>query len=353
MQNEMMIGLRSQRVGQALIDDAGTVIQCNSCFSRLIGIAEERVKGQKLAQLLSIPALQPLQSQYLRFNAGRENQAQQQVLISSGTTIRSIAVEWIRLEAPHSAIVLQLIDLTDSAEWARVGTRAKLAQRVAHKAKTPLASVSMALQLLQRSYRKNSPDRVVQYDEFSATGFKAIDRVRDYINTLMKLVKLDLPILALEDFSPLVQEALQEYSTQMSGRIKLQTQLDASEMMVEIDRGQFKELLCSVLDSTLMAIPGEGEVALKTIREVKQAAGPDEPDQALLEISDHGNSLNESDLNDLLTTGFTTSERGMGLVLAKCVIESQGGSIDIRSSSADGTAVQIRMPIRQTGKGET
>ncbi|OPZ79059.1 MAG: Sensor protein ZraS [bacterium ADurb.Bin431] len=128
----------------------------------------------------------------------------------------------------------------------------------------------------------------------------------------------------------------------------MRTRFETAELPVHIDAGQFKEALYNLLDNAIAAIQGEGVLSITTMLEKNPLYPQGEKDQALLEITDNGVGISAEELSHIFKTGFTTSASGtgMGLPLARSILESLGGTIEIDSRKMSGTTVFVRLPIR-------
>jgi two-component system NtrC family sensor kinase len=76
-----------------------------------------------------------------------------------------------------------------------------------------------------------------------------------------------------------------------------------------------------------------------------------------IEVEDNGSGVPSEVLSKVFDPFFTTKEpgRGTGLGLAVCLslVESLGGTIDIRSEEGKGTAVLVRLPLQFPSASET
>jgi two-component system, sporulation sensor kinase D len=71
--------------------------------------------------------------------------------------------------------------------------------------------------------------------------------------------------------------------------------------------------------------------------------------QAVIEIVDNGKGMSKEEINNIFTPGFTTSAHGsgLGLVIAKNIIQSHNGTIKVHSVENSGTAIEIRLPLTE------
>jgi len=66
-----------------------------------------------------------------------------------------------------------------------------------------------------------------------------------------------------------------------------------------------------------------------------------------IQVDDDGPGMSDTTLERAFIPFYTTKERGTGLGLALCerLIRAQGGTIQLRSRSGEGTSVLIRLPL--------
>ena len=337
----------SNRIGQAFVDEQGVVTQCNPLFLRLLGMEQARVLWHPILEVMAVANLQSLHLLVQNYISRKEIYLQQEIDITTDGRPHHLAVELTRNPAMPLQMVVLLVDLSESLQRERLKIWAAMALRMAHKTKTPLATVLLAIQRLQRAYRKHTPELAPEYEELSRTAIREIERVRDNINTFMKFAKLDPPSFLADDLSRVVQECLQEYLPRTPDDVQVRTQFENDELPVNIDISQFKEALFNILDNAITAIRGDGMISLTTLREKNPLYQSAERDMALLEISDNGEGIGASEMALLFSPGFSTSPAGtgMGLVLARSIIEAHSGTIEIDSRRNAGTAVYIRLPI--------
>jgi signal transduction histidine kinase len=341
--------LYSNRVGHALVDSKGRIIRCNPYFLRLVGEGQTNVLKQPIAGILTASHLQVLQSLLQAFIRRGEIHEEHEIDLQVDGLLKNIAVELIRPRDYRSTVALLLVDLSESLQKERLKIWAAMAMRMAHKTKTPLATILLAIQRLQRAYKKNSPEHVADYEAMTRTALHEIERVRDSINAFMKFARLDPPAFVYDDLSRIVQESLQEYLPRIPDEVQLQTKFAELELPIYIDPGQFREAFYNLLDNAISAIRGEGRLTISTLLERNPLSSHGVKDQALLEIADDGVGIPLTDLPQLFTKGFSTSfsGTGMGLPLARSIIEAHNGTIDIDSRQPGGTIVFVRLPIQQ------
>jgi len=107
---------------------------------------------------------------------------------------------------------------------------------------------------------------------------------------------------------------------------------------VEIDRARFIRVLSNLIKNSREAMPGGGILTLTT--DLIQ-------DQVAIRISDTGLGIPREVLPKLFEPFVThgkPNSTGLGLAIAKSVVEAHGGKISISSVNGNGTTVDIRLP---------
>jgi len=115
----------------------------------------------------------------------------------------------------------------------------------------------------------------------------------------------------------------------------------ASDVEVRVDTCRVIHVMLNLLRNAAQATPANGRVRLRSWREA--AFG-------VIAVEDNGCGMDEKVLANLFTPFFTTKGKegmGLGLRLAKAMVESHGGTIECRSVFGQGTRFEIRLPIAQ------
>jgi len=107
---------------------------------------------------------------------------------------------------------------------------------------------------------------------------------------------------------------------------------------VEIDRARFIRVLSNLIKNSREAMPGGGILTITTDLV---------HDQVIIRISDTGVGIPAEVLSKLFEPFVThgkPNSTGLGLAIAKSVVEAHGGKISLSSVNGSGTTVDIRLP---------
>ena len=115
------------------------------------------------------------------------------------------------------------------------------------------------------------------------------------------------------------------------------------------DPDQLRQVFLNLVRNAEQAIVAAGrEVGEIRIRVTKRN------NELRVEVQDNGNGIDEQAKDSVFDPFYTTKEvgqgTGLGLYVCYGILESHGGSIEIDSTSSDGTTMRIDLPIGQPGK---
>lgn len=203
---------------------------------------------------------------------------------------------------------------------------------ISHQLKTPLAALSMYMEIL-----KEEPERPETVREFSAKAFQSLERMQRLIGLLLKIMRLDAGSVRFEPedcpVSELVREAVEELTTRAKQEGKqLIVEGDPKER-VRCDPAWTAEALSNLVKNALDHTESGGTVRICWNRS---------PGLFRLSVEDDGCGIPPEDLPHIFKRFYRSGRDraarslqgvGLGLPLAKAVVEGQGGVLSVNSSS--------------------
>ncbi len=232
-------------------------------------------------------------------------------------------------------------DITDLMRAIR--TRDAFLASVSHELRTPLASVIGYLELL------------VDHEDLSAGAARQVEAIQRNAGRLRGLVSdlLDSaqhragPVLLSRtpiDLSELVNEALLAAlpSARQAG-VSLDGTIENS-LRADVDPGRVRQVVDNLVSNAVKYTDTGGTVAVR----LRLAAGA-----GVIEVSDTGIGMDESDLEELFTPFFRTEaarERhtpgvGLGLGICEAIVVAHGGGIEVASVVDGGTTFTVTLPL--------
>ena len=114
-----------------------------------------------------------------------------------------------------------------------------------------------------------------------------------------------------------------------------------------VDAHQMEQVLINLVVNAMEAMPGGGSVTVSTIWLSSR-------DQARIMIHDNGHGISSRHLQNIFDPFFTTKETGtgLGLTLSLGIVESHGGTINLKSQPGQGATVYVELPLTREQKTE-
>lgn len=119
---------------------------------------------------------------------------------------------------------------------------------------------------------------------------------------------------------------------------------------VEVDTGQFKQVIDNLVINAMQAMPRGGTILIRARN--CRLEKPVQKEVVEISIVDQGEGILEKNLARIFDPYFTTKKNGTGLGLATCyaIIKKHGGNIAAASTPGVGTTFTITLPAAQQNR---
>ena len=210
---------------------------------------------------------------------------------------------------------------------------------VAHDLRNPLNLIGLTNQLLPEETR--SPERRKVAD-INARAVKQMNRL---IDDLLDTVRLQAGALSLNIENVSVDEIVRQTAAGARAaadarNIDLQVLTPAPDLTVRADPLRLSQIVGNLLGNAVKFVPGNGRVTLRASRD-----GPN----ILFQIEDSGPGIPPADVEHLFDKfwqGRKGDRRGvgLGLTIAKGLVEAQGGRIWVETVLGAGSTFSFTLP---------
>ncbi len=243
---------------------------------------------------------------------------------------RELAERQRQLEEKQRALLL-------AERLAAVG---RISAQVAHEVRNPLSSIGLNTELLEEAVKK--AQFPASGDEREARALLAaiageVDRLTEVTDQYLRLARLPPPALEPEDVNQLLTRVL-DFSRQELERahVKVERDLDPGQPRALADEGQLRQVFLNLLRNSREAMPTGG-----TLRVGSRVEG----ESVEVTIADSGVGIPQEVQGRLFEPFFSTKSggTGLGLALARQILEAHGGSIACTSTAAEGTTFVLRV----------
>ena len=228
--------------------------------------------------------------------------------------------------------------------------RAQWAQDVTHDLRTPVASIRAQLEAVVDGVYEADPGRI------SGT-LAELGRVEVLIRDLDELMRLESPEIAVErsvfSASGFVSTLRQRFGHEIDRR-RIDLVEDIQVETISGDEALLDRAVSNLVANAVRHVPEGGTVDV-TIRTASDPCGPASA-RASVEIivRNEGPAIPENELPHLFDRLFrgeyarTSPGSGLGLTIARRIVLLHEGTIDVTSSTTEGTTVAVRLPRRAT-----
>jgi signal transduction histidine kinase len=229
-------------------------------------------------------------------------------------------------------------------ERLREGERHKrdLISMVSHELRTPLASVlGFTALLLERDFPREEQRRYLEIIDGQARRLAGL--AGDFLDVQL----LDGGALMLVrtpfDLVELVREQVQLFFLQLTSH-RLALELPDESLIVDGDRDRMSQVVGNLLSNAIKYSPEGGE-----IRVAARSIGTD----AVITVSDDGVGIEPEDVEQIFEKFFRTAEAiktvggtGLGLAVAREIVASHGGTLEVESTPGVGSTFVVTVPLQ-------
>ncbi len=235
-----------------------------------------------------------------------------------------------------SRIEIERLHRTQMSRAEHLATLGELATGLAHEIRNPLAGIAGVIEIIGRDLPTTSPARSVVKDVR-----QEIARINHIVTDLLQTARPHPPQVRKSDLNTTVEHAVMLGRQQALAKgIEITLVKDPSLPEVEHDSDQIHQVLLNLLLNALQAIGPDGKIAVS----VKPQG-----ELAVVEVSDNGRGIASEQLPNIFRPFYTTKGdgTGLGLSLARRIVEDHHGRIDVTSTVGKGTTFAVVLPLQR------
>jgi hypothetical protein len=232
---------------------------------------------------------------------------------------------------------IERLHRTQMSRAEHLATLGELATGLAHEIRNPLAGIAGVVEIVGRDLPATSPARAVIKDV--RLEIAQINRI---LTDLLQTARPHPPAVRPTDLNTTVEHAVMLARQQvLSKPITIELEKDAGLPVVEHDSDQMHQVVLNLLLNAVQAIEGQGAVRVV----VASRKG-----HALISVSDSGRGISPEHLPFIFRPFYTTKGNGtgLGLSLARRIVEDHRGTIEVQSEVGRGTEFLVTLPIHQS-----
>lgn len=239
--------------------------------------------------------------------------------------------------------VTALLAAQRSAAWADI------ARRIAHEIKNPLTPIQLSAERLRRKYRDEVGSDPEVFEQCTETIIRQVGDIGRMIDEFSSFARMPAPVFNDEKLENIAKQALVLQQV-ANPEITYKTEFPRTPVVLRCDGRQLSQVLTNLLLNAAQAIEGRivengadlpgGEITLAILMD---------EDDLVLEVSDNGCGLPESDRNRLVEPYVSSKAKGTGLGLAIVakVMDDHDGKLILSDRTGGGARIRLVFPVAE------
>lgn len=265
--------------------------------------------------------------------------------------------DWLEALLQLGAIAFDRTTLAEDVSEARLiadreGLRTALLSSLSHDLRTPIATIlASASSLVEHDSRFDQTTR----RELLDTIQEQAERLNRYVSNLLEMTRLESGVLALKralmEPAEAMISALEHTRRRLVGR-RIERVFTAPNVMISVDPVLIEQALVNILENAAEFGPPGSVVRVGVARE---------NGEVILTVADQGPGVSAAERPQIFEKFFRGGAPrrreggvGLGLAVAKGIVEAFGGQIGVESPVWDGRGARfiIRLPAQQAMEPE-
>jgi signal transduction histidine kinase len=234
----------------------------------------------------------------------------------------------------QSRAEIERLHRTQMSRAEHFATLGELAAGLAHEIRNPLAGIAGVVEIIGRDLPPTSPARAVVKDVRLE-----IAQINHILTDLLQTARPHPPDIRRSDLNTTVEHAVMLARQQaLSKPIEIVLKKNSGLPEIAHDSDQIHQMLLNLLLNAIQAIDGKGRITVDIEARDEGAA---------VVVSDNGRGILPEHLPNIFRPFYTTKGNGtgLGLSLARRIVEEHHGHIDVTSVVGKGSKFEVYLPF--------
>lgn len=339
--------------GVFAINTEGKIILFNKVAEQLSGISEAEAMGSNYADVLrfEFESTHEINDMFIKeaLEGKKSKMANHTVLVRNDGTKISVADSAAPIMNSIKEIIGVIVvfrDVTKEHELERA--KDEFTALASHQLRTPATAVKQYIGMILEGY---NGDITEEQRETLKQAYASNERQLRIAEDLLSTAKLESDELELDKESVDLRELIQSVVDEQQEILKLRKQKLEVEMpdeatMVTVDHVRFRMVIDNLISNASKYTPEEGSLFVSLVKE---------NDKAILSVKDHGVGIAENDIPKLFAKFSRIPNKlstkvggsGLGLYIAKQIVEKHNGTIKVESKLDEGTTFTIELDVNK------
>jgi two-component system, NtrC family, sensor kinase len=216
-----------------------------------------------------------------------------------------------------------------------------VAAGIAHEVRNPLNALQINLRILEQELLEIAPDRGAHVYAVLAKISNEVSSLDNFVSEFLRFARPPRLKLETVHVKSLLQDLLTFIAPEFAKKdVGIWLVLDKGPSVIRADSFQLKHAVLNLVLNAFQATPARGSIVIETGQQ---------GDDLSIGIRDTGEGIAPDKLERVFDVFFTMREggTGLGLPIARRIIEEHGGTLMISSRQGSGTTARIVLPVRR------
>ena len=324
------------------LDGEGRFSFLNAASDTVFGRGIERLLGSSIEEVISASTLGRLKEAIKRLaeNGGSPDNLKLSAFGDDGRERRLLlSISPLSGEDEANRFVGVCKDVTRERKLAE--EREDFITMVTHDLKTPLTSIVGYTSMLMDLQRDEDSEARTFLDGIKVNAERMLSLTKNFLSA----GRIDKHMFVIKPervgIGSVIIDSMKAMEHQLKEKdISIEAEFPQDLPDVRVDKDYMERVLCNLISNAIKFTPLEGKI---TIRAYRSADG-----RVHIQVSDTGVGIPQSELPLLFDKYYQGANKsagsGLGLFIAKNIVEAHHGEITVESQAGQGTVFTIRLP---------
>lgn len=338
--------IRSIAEGLVVVDSKGNVVMMNPAAEKLLGVSQKEKSGSPLTegvkdeQLISLIKAHPQDQKGREIELASPQAETKKVLRASSAVIENEDGQTV-------GMVSVLSDITKQKELDAL--KSSFVANVSHELRTPLVAMDKSISLI---LNKDAGPLTETQEQFLSVAQRNLKRLSNLINDLLDLSKFEAGKIDIRRESASVEKIISESMEALGAwakakSIELSRNIKSGLPDVSVDSDRIIQVLNNLIGNAIKFTPHNGTITIS-------ASLAQDGKWVETSVKDTGIGIEKDNLGKIFDKFYQVgaeraatdvSGTGIGLSIAKEIVEMHGGEIRAESQMGQGTKFSFTLPV--------
>lgn len=328
-------------IGVVLVNSSGKITFTNRMANKHLISSFSKTKKAPLSPLTFTIEISQSINEAL---TGEEKIIEIETKHAPSKVIRAHIKPLFREGKPNGAVVV-LEDISEIKKFEKL--KQSLISDFSHELRTPLTSLKTSVETLVDFKGLEDPKETKKFLGYIK---REVNKLSELVEKMMQLARLESSgesVLVKKKFkvSEIIKQAIEAVQVQAEKKKISFIKNIEKNLLLEGDKKLITQALINLLDNAVKYSPTEGEVAIRSEKR---------KNMLLISIKDQGPGLSEKEISHIFRRFYrgekhrsrSTGGFGLGLSLAKHIVEAHNGKIKVKSKTNEGSEFIIYLPLK-------